>query len=360
MRIPWLKKKAASLAGVDIGSSSVKAVELRKKGKALELVGAGIAELESGAILDGEVRKAPVVSAAVARVLEEGGVCASDVATSVAGNAVIVKRILVPAAEGEALTEAVLAESQRQLSSDVSELNIDYQVLGPGSAPKTLDVMLVAARREMIGHRAEVLSASGRNPVLVDVDAFALQNAFETAYRPAAGKRVALLNLGASLINVNIVRDGSPLFTRDIPVAAHYAAALQKSLNMSPAEAEALKGGKEGAAVTETLVGSVAEAREAFLEGLAGEVSRTLSYFRQLVGSTGSVELDSAFVSGGVARLPGLCERLHREMNAPVEILDPLRGMHCSESSLDAEHLAEISPRLAVAVGLALRSFDER
>jgi type IV pilus assembly protein PilM len=360
MRFVWWKKRKSPLvAGVDIGSSSVKVVELKKKGKSLVLLGAGAADLESGAVVDGDIRNAKAVSAAVARLLEEQGVSARDVATSVPGSAVMAKRIAIPAAEGDALTQAILAEAQRQLPSDISELNIDYQVLGPGTAPKTLDAMLVAVRRETIGHRAEVLAAAGRNPVLVDVDAFAVQNAFEEAYRPAAGKTVALLNLGASLINVNIVRDTVPLFTRDIPADAQYTAALQKSLDMRVGEAEALKRGKDGAAVTETFLGAIEPARQAFFDALAVELHRTLSYLRQVVGPASSTDIDAAYVSGGLACLPGLCERLHDELNAPAEMLDPLRGMHISEAGLDAGHLAEISPRLAVAVGLALRSFDE-
>jgi len=360
MRFVWWKKKAAAIAGIDIGSSSVKVVELGKKGKGFELLSAGIAELEGGAIADGEIRNTRAVANVVAKLLEDRGVAAHDAATSVAGNAVIVKRIVAPEAEGEALTEAVLGESQRQLASGISELNIDYQVLGPGTAPRTLDVMLVAARRDAVGQRAEVLAAAGRHPVLVDVDAFAIQNAFEAAYQPVAGKTVALFNLGASLINMSVVRDGAPLLTRDIAADAQYTAALQKSLNVSASEAEALKKGKDGAAVTETFLGSIDAAREAFLDSLAGEVHQTLSYMRQVTGSTGSTDIDAAYVSGGVASLPGLCERLHHELNAPVEVLNPLRGMRTSDSTLDAEHLAEISPRLVVAVGLALRSFDER
>ncbi len=360
MRFGWWKKKSPELAGVDIGSSSVKVVELAKKGKTLRLASAGIAELEAGAISDGEIRNAPAVSEALKGLLEQHNVSARNVALSVAGSAVMVKRILVPEAEGDALAESVLAEGQRQLSADVSELNIDYQVLGPGTAPKTLDVMLVAARREMIGHRVAAVTAAGWNPVLVDVDAFAIQTAFENAYQPAPGQTVALIDVGASLINISIVRDGVPVFTRDIPADAQYTAALQKSLNLSAAEAEAFKRGKDGAAVAETFMGAIDAARETFLDGLASELHRTVSYVHQVAGSSGATNIDAAYVSGGMASLPGICERLHRELSVQVEILNPLRGIRASDPTLDTEHVAEISPRLATAVGLALRSFDER
>jgi len=354
----WKKEKSQDLVGVDIGSSSLKVVELRRKGKALELLAAGVAELESAWIRDGEIRNVPAVSGALSRLLEERGVMARDVATSVAGNAVMVRRVAVPEAEGEKLGELIVAEAQRQFSSDVSELNIDYQVLGPGLAPKTLDVMLVAARREMIAHRAEVVTAAGRNPAVVDLDSFAVERAFETAYQPAPGQTVALVNLGANQMNVNIVRDGASVFTRDTSSAAQYTAALQKSLDVSASEAEALKSGRDGTAVAETFLGAGGPARDAFLDSLAGDVQRTVAYFRQMAGPTGHAEINLAYVSGGAAALPGLCERLQQELGTRVEVLDPLRGMRVSESGLDSGRLSEISPRLAVAVGLALRSFD--
>lgn len=358
MRFSWWKKKSTELVGVDIGSSSVKVAELRRKGKGLELLAAGVAELDSGWIRDGEIRNVPAVSGVLSRLLEERGVMARDVATSVAGNAVMVRRLSVPEAEGDALGEAIVEEARRQFSSDVSELNIDYQVLGPGMAPKTLDAMLVAARREMVEHRAEVVTAAGRNPAIVDLDAFAVETAFENAYQPARGQSVALINLGASLINVSIVRDGAPVFTRDTSAGAQYTAALQKSLDVSASEAEALKSGREGAAVTEAFLGAGGPAREAFLESLAAEVRRTVEYFRQMAGPTGHAEIDMAYVSGGAASLAGLCDRLQQELGARTEVLDPLRGMRVSESGVDSGHLSEIAPRLAVAVGLALRSFD--
>jgi type IV pilus assembly protein PilM len=356
MQFAWWRRKSRVLAGVDIGSSSVKVVELRKKGRSLQLVSVGVSELEPGVIADGEIRNAPAVSAAVARLLEQSKVSARDMAASVAGNAVMVKRIAVPAAVGEALDESILAESERQLSWDVDELNIDYQVLGPAADPQAVEVMLVAARREKIAKIAGVLAEAGRNPALVDLDAFAVQTAFETAYPPEAGQTVALLNVGARLINVNIVREGAPLFTRDIPAGgAQYTAALQKALNLSFQAAEAVKTGKDGVAAAGPNAGSIDAVRSAFLDSLANEVQRTLSFYGQTGGPGG---VDAVYLSGGTARLPGLRERLHRELDIPVEILDPLRGIRLPASGLDSGRLAGLSPQLAVAVGLALRSFD--
>lgn len=351
----FLRRKSAlrELAGVDTGSSSVKVVQLRKKKNRLELAAAGFVDLKPDAVVGGEIADAPAVSSAITQVFDDNQVTASEVATSVAGNAVMVKRIVVAASSPEQLAEAVLAEAKRQVSADLAELSLDYQVLGPSTAPNSQDVMLVAARREKVSSRVNVVKQAGRNPVVVDLDAFAVQTAFETAYQPAADQTVALLNLGASLINVNIVRNGIPLFTRDIAAGGkQYTAALQKALNIGFSEAEKFK---QSAEPGERAAAAVQAATQEFVETLGREVEKTFNFFRQM---TGAGSIDRAYLSGGTARVAGLCERLQAELKIPVEVLDPLRGIAVSSSNFDTKQLAELSPRMAVAVGLALRSFD--
>jgi len=348
-----LKRASKELVGVDIGSSSVKAVQLRKKGRSFELANVGLAEVSPDAVVDGAIMDALSVSSAIQKVFSDNRIEISQVATSVSGSAVMVKRITVPAESEEQLAEAVPAEAQRQLSSDPSELNLDYQLLGPALAPKALDVMLVAARREKVSGYTGVLSQAGKTPMVVDVDVFALQNAFENSYEPPPDQIFALLNVGASLTNVNIVRDGVPLFTRDIAVGgSQYTEALRKAFDLSFEEAEAVKLGGEHPKVT-------AEQRQSALQSVSGsvvaELRRTFNFFNQLTDA-GSV--DRIYVGGGTARLAGLAERIQDELKIPVEILDPLRRIGVPASGFDAEYVAALAPRLTVAVGLALRSFD--
>jgi type IV pilus assembly protein PilM len=216
-----------------------------------------------------------------------------------------------------------------------------------------LDVMLVAARREKVSNYTGVLSQVGKNPTVVDVDAFALENAFEAGYEPPPDQTCALLNLGASLTNVNIVRNGIPLFTRDIPVGGkHYTEALQKALELSFDEAERVKLGGEMPQVSAEVRKSALQAVSA---SLVGEVQKTFSFFRQM---TGAEAIDRIYLAGGTARIEGLAERVQEELKIPVEVLDPLRQITVSSDEFDSQYIADLAPRLAVAVGLALRSFD--
>lgn len=349
----WGLKTSRDLVGVDIGSSSVKAVQLRKKGRQVELVNAGIADLSPDAIVDGAIMDTLSVSAAITKVFDENQIGTRNVATSVSGSAVMVKRITVAATSEEDLAAAIPGEAQRQLSAGPAELNLDYQLLGPSTAPNALEVMLVAARREKVSGYTGVLSQAGKRPQVIDVDAFAVQNSFENGYQPPPDQTFALLNIGASQMNVNIVCNGVPLFARDIPFGGmQFTEALQKSLDLSYEEAEKVKLGEEHPKVT-------AEARDAALasvsQSLVAEIRGTFSFFRQM---TGAANIDRIYLSGGTARLAGLAERVEQALAIPVEILDPLRGISVIPNDFDAGELARLSPRLAVAVGLALRSFD--
>ena len=339
--------------GLDIGSSSVKAVQLRKSGRQIELAALGVAELGPDAVVDGAIMDALAVSSAIQKIFAASQIKIQNVATSVSGTAVIVKRINVTAGSASELPGAVPAEAERQLSSSVSELNLTYQLLGPATALRALDVLLVAARREKVSEYIGVVNQAGKVPVIVDVDALAVQSAFETAYSPEPGRTVALLNLGASQTNVNIVRDGIPLFTRDLAVGGNqYTEALRKAYALSFEEAEAVKTGAPHESVTP-------EQREATLdsvsESVVAEIQRTVSFFRQMAG-TGSI--DRVFVSGGASLLSALSKKLQEALKVPVETLNPLRGIRIPAQQFDEQSLAALSPRLAVAVGLALRSFD--
>ena len=347
------KKAKKALVGLDIGSSCIKAVQLRKKGRQFELSALGLAELGPDAVVDGAIMDALGVSSAIQKIFTESRIEIENVATSVSGSPVIVKRINVAAASEADLPDAVPAEAQRQLSSGISELNVTYQLLGPSTALRALDVLLVAARREKVSEYTGVLSQAGKVPALIDVDALAVQNAFETAYEQEPGRTVALLNIGASLTNVNVIREGIPLFTRDIAVGGNlYTEALRKAYALSFEEAEAVKTGAVPGKITpeqrEVTVDSVSA-------GVVMEIQRTLSFFRQMPGAG---EVDRIFLSGGTALLPALSEKMRNELRLPVEILDPLRGIIVPAPRFDPASVAALSPRLAVAVGLALRSFD--
>src|SRR6516164_3834356 len=212
----WLLggKKSKQLVGLDIGSSSIKAVELKSTKAGFELVSYGMESLAQDTVVDG--------------------------ATSVSGHSVIVKRVPLPLMTEEELYDRIPSEASQHIPFDIADVNLSYQLLEAMDAQ--MDVLLVAVKKDKILNHTNVLAQAGKTPVVVDIDAFGLQNCFEVNYEPDAGQTVALLNIGASVMNINIVRGGIPLFTRDVSVGGNqYTDALQKELDLNFDDAERLR-----------------------------------------------------------------------------------------------------------------------
>jgi type IV pilus assembly protein PilM len=216
-----------------------------------------------------------------------------------------------------------------------------------------MDVLLVAVKKDKILNHTNVLAQAGKTPVVVDIDAFGLQNCFEMNYEPDAGQTVALLNIGASVMNINIVRGGIPLFTRDVSVGGNqYTDALQKELDLSFEDAEKLKMGESLPSVTD-------DQKQQILRSVSDiltlEIQKTFDFFR----ATASGEnIQRIVVAGGTARVPGLVDLLREEFAMPVEELNPFRKVIINPSRHSDDQIRALAPRLAIAVGLALRSFD--
>ncbi len=217
-----------------------------------------------------------------------------------------------------------------------------------------MDVLLVAVKKDKILNHTNVLAQAGKTPQVVDIDAFALQNCFEYNYDPDPSQTVALLNVGASVMNINIVRGGIPLFTRDVSVGGNqYTDALQKELDLSFDDAERLKKGEAVAGVTEEHRGTILRSVS---DILILEIQKTFDFFR----ATASGEnIQRIYVAGGTARVPGLVDLLREEFAVPVEELYPFRKVVINPARYNEDEIREMAPRLAIAVGLALRSFDQ-
>ncbi len=347
------KGKARALLGLDIGSSSVKAVELKKKGDSYELVNMGLEALAQDTVVDGAIMDALSVSQAIDKIFNENKIKTKDVATSVSGHSVIVKRITVTAATEEEVANAIEYEAQQHIPFDIADVFKDYQVLGPSPAGGGFDVMLVAVKREKVLNHTNVLNQAGKNPVIMDIDAFALQNAYEAAYEPPPDQMAALLNVGASIMNINIIRGGVPLFTRDVSVGGNqYTDTLQKELDLSFEDAEKLKQGKE---VSNIQPDAKTPHIRSVSEILLLEIQKTFDFFKQ----TASTEnIQHIYVAGGTARIEGLVDVLKEELGIPVEILDPFRKVTVNQSKFEKSDIELLAPRMTVAMGLALRSFD--
>src|SRR6202453_324188 len=234
--------KNKQLVGLDIGSSSIKAVELKSTKAGYELVSFGTEALAQDTVVDGAIMDAPQVANAISKIFDSEKIKTKNVATSVSGHSVIVKRVPLPLMTEEELYDRIPSEASQHIRFDIADVNLSYQLLE--SMDAQMDVLLVAVKKDKILNHTNVLAQAGKTPVVVDIDAFALQNSFEVNYEPDPSQVVALLNVGASVMNINIIRGWTPLFTRDVSVGGNqYTDALQKELDLSFEDAEKLKMG---------------------------------------------------------------------------------------------------------------------
>jgi type IV pilus assembly protein PilM len=347
--------KNKPLVGLDIGSSSIKAVELAKSKKGFQLTSFSYDSLAPDAVVDGAIMDARSVAESIKRTFLLGKFKPKSVATGVSGHSVIVKRVVVPAATPNEVETSIQLDAEQYIPFDISEVNLDYQVVGPGITAADepgMEVVLVAAKKDKIQNHTNVISLAGQNPEVVDIDAFALQNAFEANYTVRPEQTVALLNIGASLMNINITKGGMPLFIRDVSVGGNqYTDILQKELQLNFQEAEELKLGKTG--------GSEVEMVQPLLESITSmlimEVQKTFDFFRETYPSE---TITQVLISGGTSHMLGLAERIQATFSYPTEVLDPFRSISIGPK-VDAAKVTSLGPALAVAVGLALRGFDQ-
>ncbi len=345
--------KQKALVGLDIGSSSIKAVELKSTKQGYELVSYALESLAQDTVVDGAIMDAPLVAGAISQIFETQSVKTKNVATSVSGHSVIVKRVTLPMMTEEELYDRIQSEASQHIPFDIADVNLDYQLLD--SVEGQMDVLLVAVKKDKILNHTNVLAQAGKNSMIVDIDAFALQNCFEVNYDPDPGQTIALLNVGASVMNINIIHGGFPLFTRDVSVGGNqYTDALQKELDLSFDDAERLKKGEAIAGVAEehraTILRSVTDV-------LILEIQKTFDFFR---ATASGASIQRIVVAGGSARVPGLTDVLKDEFAVPVEEMYPFRKIVINPSKHNEEQIRTLAPRLAIAVGLALRSFDEQ
>jgi type IV pilus assembly protein PilM len=350
--------KDKTIVGLDIGSSAVKAVELKPAGKGYKVTAFGAEPVPPDAIVDGAIIDAGSVADAIKRVFDGNKAFKSkDVCASLSGNAVIVKKITLPVMTENELAESIYWEAEQYIPFDIQDVNLDYQILDPGTGPNSrgsMDVLLVAAKKEKIGDYTNVISQAGWTPVIVDVDAFALQNAFEVNYGLEAGRIVVLLNAGASAINVNILQGDQSVFTRDISMGGNaYTEAVQKELDLPFDSAEQLK---KGIPVDGATYEEAQPVLHAVTENVLLEIQKTFDFFK---ASASADHIDRIMLSGGASRVDGFHQMVQERFNAPVEDFDPFRTVTWDSKKLGGE-AADMAPSAAVAIGLALRKVSDR
>ncbi|HKS95376.1 MAG TPA: type IV pilus assembly protein PilM, partial [Terriglobia bacterium] len=290
-------------------------------------------------IVEGVIKDGAAVAQAVHALFADHHITASNVATSVSGHSVLVKRITVAGESPGQLADAIAEAAEQALQLDLDEVRWDYHVLGPAPGRAAYDVMLVAAKRDKLASYADVVEQAGKHAVVVDTDVFALENAFEMSYQPPRDQVVALVDIGASTTHINIVRNGVPLFTRDLSTGA---ASLSEAFKTGPEPSAA---GAEARAAE----------RRASLEPLFQEIHKTFDFFKQ-TGAAGGVQ--HLYVAGGIASVPELAGILEEQLGIPTEVMNPFQRVTFHNGPWGEDEIRQLAPRLGVAMGLALRNFD--
>ncbi len=344
--------KAKALVGLDIGSSSIKAIELSQSKSGYEVVNFARFPLGPDAVVDGAITDSEAVSEGISTAFAVGGFKGKGVATSVSGHSVIVKRVVLPVDNAEEVEGTIQFSADEYIPFEITDVNLDYEVIGPASGEEDgLEVLLVAAKKDQIDNNTSVVAMAGRAAEVVDIDAFALQNAFEINYNPDPDQTIALLNIGASLTNINITKDGTPLFIRDVSVGGNqYTDILQKELQLSYEEAEDLKFGKQVGMYDADMV---APLLDSITDMLTMEVQKTFDFFKETYPDE---TIASVYLAGGTSNATGLAEKIQAAFGAPTEIMDPFKLVTVA-SGVGSE-IQEMGPAVAVALGLALRGFD--
>ena len=345
-----------NLVGVDIGSSSVKAVELQGKPGNLQLVSLGYENLQADSIVDGQIMELNDVSGVISNIFREHQIKTDRIAAGVSGHSVIVKNIVVPQMSADELAESIEWHAEEHIPFDINDVSLDYQVTG--SSPDALHVLMAACKRDKVANIKQAIQLSGKQPAVIDVDAFALQNCYEVNYQPQPGQIVALLNIGASTMNINILNGARSVFTRDVSVGGNqYTSLLQKELDLTLEEAEAVKRGMPAPEGKE--VKGIEPILETVSDILALEISKTMDFYRATV-EDGDSAVQKILISGGGSKLKGLVEFLSKRFEIPVEMFDPFRKIKVDSRGFDPEYMSELVPEMAIAVGLALRGVDAR
>jgi type IV pilus assembly protein PilM len=350
--------KGKLAVGLDIGSGSIKVCHLKQSKKNYALQSFGMVQLPPEAIVDGALMNSNAVVDAIQELMQSQKIKTKEVATSVSGHSVIIKKINLPQMTPDELEESIQWEAEQYIPFDINDVNIDVQILNTESTQAgQMDVLLVAAKKDMVNDYTSVIMEAGLTPVVVDVDSFAVQNMFEVNYEVPRSETVVLINIGAAVTNINVLANGVSTFTRDISIGGgQFTDAIQKALNVSYDEAEALKlgGGADTDAVVPQEVERVLQTES---EAIANEVQRSLDFY---AATSADAHLARIFLSGGSSKIPALIKTIERRTSVPVEVVNPFRNIDISGRGFNVDYLKSVAPMAAVAVGLALRGAADK
>ena len=384
----FLKRKQKSLIGMDIRSNVVKCLRLELSGERPVITHFAMTDLPPDAIVDGEIMDRELVIQTIRDCGEKAGIPDEPVASAVAGRAVIVKKIVMDKMSEEDAREAIFWEAEQHVPFDIDDITLDFQILQEDIGANQMELLLVAAKKDMILSHAELIRDAGYRPYVIDVASFANQNSWEFSVDKQMGnildvvdevanssvdevdddienfnsaedepgtandkpsEFVALLDVGGGVTNVHIIKDGVPYFTRDLPLGvAQFTEEFQKQLGLTYETAQTVARGQTEDVDEQLVQDIVRSVGSEIYQGL----EPSLSYLKTAGESDG---IDRIVLSGGGAHLPGLKDYLSESYDVPSEVADPLAWLDFDPGLFPDGNAAELSPLLTVSVGLALR-----
>jgi len=313
----------------------------------------GMAVLPPEAIVEGNIVEKEVVISTIKKLVKSIKAKARNASTSISGYSVIIKKINLPRTSREELSETIEVEAEQYIPFDITEVNVDFEILGQaGSSEDLMEVILVAAKKDVIENYIEILSGAGLKPTIIDVDGFALENAFITNYPEAEGT-VALIDIGANKLNINVLKSGSSLFTRDAPMGgSRITEEIQETFQVDYQTAEGIKSGGIEVPDKEAVEEIVSRA----IENWVAETKRAFDF---LAATYPDETLTGIYLSGGSCRFEGLDRYISRETGVPVHYFNPFLKVGIDPKKFDPEYIKYIAPQMAICFGLALRMGEE-
>ena len=347
--------KKDTLVGLDIGSRSIKAAQIVDSKRGPTLKHFGIVEIAHGAIEEGTINDPESVAQSIQQLFKSYGIKSSNVAVSIGGYSVIVKKINVQTMAEEQLQETIHFEAEQYIPFDVSDVNLDFQILGENeSNPNQMNVFLVAAKKEMVNDYINLVNLAGLNPCIVDVEAFALQNAFESSY-DIQDDNIALIDIGASKTSLNILKGSSSVFMRDVSLGCgQINQKIMSLIECTFEEAEQLKYNENPNRLTpEDLKGIVSSV----VADWCTEIRRALDFFYSTYPED---QIKRIILSGGGANISEFQQLLSTEASAEVESINPFQNFQLDRKRFDDTYIKQIGPQAAISMGLAMRKVDDK
>jgi type IV pilus assembly protein PilM len=346
-------KKKTHLVGLDIGSSSIKAAEVieTKTGNALHNF--GMLNIAPGLIEEGTIKDHDAVSKAIRELFSANNLKNKNVAISIGGYSVIVKKISVQTMTEDELQDTIHFEAEQYIPFDISDVNLDFQILGENEHnPNQMNVLLVAAKKEMVNDYIHLIELAGLHTVILDIDAFALQNIFEFNYATEE-ESVALIDIGASKTSLNILKGYSSVFMRDVSLGCGQINQQIVSLaDCSRAEAEEIKHSLQPEIISAEDLANIVSS---VVSDWTTEIRRAIDFFYSTYPDD---HISKIILSGGGANILEFRQLLSDEISTEVEVINPFDKFAIESSSLDSSYLEKIAPQAAICMGLAIRKVD--